>query len=49
MTKPVFDVFRGFRVHRVHHASLSRTPVIETLNRFGLAWFEAKTSYLSKR
>lgn len=49
MTKRVFDVFSGFKVHRVHHASLARAPVIETLNRFGLAWFEAKTSYLFTR
>jgi FkbM family methyltransferase len=49
MTRRVFDVFKGFRVHRVHHARLARAPVIETLNRFGMAWFEAKTSYLFTR
>lgn len=49
MTARVFSVFRGFRVHRVHHSSIRQAILPEVMLNLGLPYFEAKTSYLFTR
>lgn len=49
MTKRVFEVFRGYKVWRVHHKAVTRAVLPEMLLNLGLPYFEAKTTYLFKR
>ena len=49
MTKRVFEVFRGYKVWRVHHKSIARAVLPELLLNLGMPYFEAKTTYLFKR
>ncbi|MCA0401102.1 MAG: FkbM family methyltransferase [Proteobacteria bacterium] len=49
MTQKVFAPFAGFKVHRVHHNTIRRAPLVEALTGMKAAWFEAKTSYLFTR
>ena len=49
MTKQVFDVFRGFRIYRVHKKAVTPAPWLEWLSALPFPTFEAKTTYLFKR